>query len=186
MLLLVGAMGAVAVAAYVQSTPDARRVPDDLRKPEPAAQVSKTNDAEPTAARPHRQDSSPRRPDQTSLMVPTLDGQNVVLRAASDGPSRGEDPKVFVANAALRAVKVDGARALGVQVKDGVAVIDFNPALEQGFGSMEEGTLIKALQMGMGQFKDVDKVQIMVEGKPIESLGHFELTDPLPVIRSLG
>jgi hypothetical protein len=52
-----------------------------------------------------------------------------------------------------------------------------------GIGSMQESTLITAWQVAFGQLKDVQKVQIEVDGRPIESLGHFEIDQPLSVVR---
>ncbi len=48
---------------------------------------------------------------------------------------------------------------------------------------MEEGYLIKAIQMALGQFKDIDKFQIIVDGKAVDSLGNIDLSKPVDVIR---
>jgi hypothetical protein len=119
---------------------------------------------------------------EPGLVVATLDGDKlklVPLKAAS----KGEKPIVYVTNHVLRNLKVAGARAIGVEVKERVALIDFNPALTEGFGSMEEANLIKALQMSLGQFKEIDSFQVVIEGQVLDSLGHFEIDSPVPVIR---
>ena len=46
-------------------------------------------------------------------------------------------------------------------------------------GSMEEGAFLRALQVGFGQFTDVDKVAIEADGEPLQS-GHVDLSEPLP------
>ena len=60
--------------------------------------------------------------------------------------------------------------------------MNYNAAVGKGMGSMEEGSFIRALQVGFGQFEDVDRISVESGGKPLES-GHVDLTDPLPVIR---
>lgn len=88
----------------------------------------------------------------------------------------------FVGDKVAEAAHFDGAKVLGVEVRDHVAFVSFNNALQQGMGSMEEGAFLRALQLGYGQFSDVDKIAVQVDGKPLES-GHVDLSEPLPVIR---
>jgi len=176
--MLSAALGVGVFAAYVRMTPSAGRVPDDLRRESTRAALA----AEPPAPKVTRKpevtiEAAPR------LMVPEVQGEKVKLVRATNPLPDGDKPIVFVANETLKALKLDKARALGVHVKDGIAIIDFNSELNQGFGSSEESILIKALQMGLGQFKEVEKFQIRIDGEIVESLGHFEIVDPVDVIR---
>lgn len=72
---------------------------------------------------------------------------------------------------------------LSVDVKDGIATLSFNPAFESGYGTDDERTMIEGLQRTMGQFTDVQKIEIVVDGKNIESLGNIEISEPLDVLR---
>ena len=82
----------------------------------------------------------------------------------------------------MDAAHYDGAKALGVEVRDHVAVVRYDETVAKGMGSMEEGGFLRALQVGFGQFEDVDAVRVEAGGKPLES-GHVDLGEPLPVIR---
>lgn len=175
MLVLIGAMGAGVLAYFVQSTPSAQRVPLDLRKPEPEVHASAHAVSPPSAS--VAVEAKP----VDGVLVPKLDGSNVRLVSPEKAPLEGEDPKTFVAAHVLTAAGLDAVRCLGVQVKDSVALVEFSKELEDGVGSMEEGDFVKMLEVGFGQFPDVKSVQILIDGKPVDSLGHLELGDPLPV-----
>lgn len=187
MVMLLAAMGFGVVIAYLQLTPDARRVSENLRrheqpsvvKPEPKRRDGEIDEKPNRPARVTHRQAAP----ESGLMVPVMEGDTVKLEPCAQTPPAGVDPKVFVADAALRAIHADGARALSVQMKDRVAILAFNDELEQGFGSMQEASLLKALQLGMGQFDDVDKVLLTVDGRPAE-LGHFDASEALDVLRS--
>ena len=175
MLVLLGAMGAGVLAYYVQSNPSAQRVPAALRRPEPEVHSSAHAQSHPSAT--VEVETKP----VDGTLVPKLEGNNVRLVSPEKAPLEGEDPKTFVASHVLTAAGLDAVRCLGVQVKDGVALVEFSKELEDGVGSMEEGDFVKMLEVGFGQFSDVKSVQILVNGKPVDSLGHLELGDPLPV-----
>lgn len=76
-----------------------------------------------------------------------------------------------------------GTELLGVQVKDGLANVDFSREFRDNFtgGSEGEALIIAVILRTMAQFDEVKKVQILVEGKPIDSLGHADLSQPLDV-----
>ncbi len=75
-----------------------------------------------------------------------------------------------------------GTKLVGLHVKDGVAYVDFSREIRDNFlgGSTNEALLVNSIVHTMTQFKDVDKVQILVEGKRIESLGgHLDISQPI-------
>ncbi len=76
-----------------------------------------------------------------------------------------------------------GTKLLGVEVKDGLAKVDFSREFRDNFagGSEGEALVIAVILRTMDQFDEVKKVQILVEGKPIDSLGHADLSEPLDV-----
>ena len=85
--------------------------------------------------------------------------------------------------AAVAANDQDQNLVLGAEIKSGTAIVSLRRSMIGGIGSMQESTLITAWQVAFGQLKDVQKVQIEVDGQPIESLGHFEIDQPLSVVR---
>jgi hypothetical protein len=176
MLLLVGVLGLTALGYYVTSTPQAQVVQDDLRRPAATEMPAVTD--EPTPAPPV---------EGRSVLLPVLQGEQIVMRPAARPLPSGADPMLFVANETLRTLKIDGARALNVDLQGRTAIVNFNPSIQKGYGSMEEATLLTSLQMGFGQFSRVDQIQLTVNGETVETIGgHMEVDGPLPVIRSKG
>ena len=79
-----------------------------------------------------------------------------------------------------------GTRLLSVTISDGLATADFSRELRDNFhgGDTEEVQVVNAILKTLGQFPTVSKVQILVDGQHIDSLGGLlVLSDPLPVIR---
>ena len=74
------------------------------------------------------------------------------------------------------------AKLRSVKVAGGVAKVDFTQALQKNFvgGSTGEEMLVGSVVDTLTEFPDVKKVQILIEGKPIESLaGHMDLSEPI-------
>jgi germination protein M len=79
-----------------------------------------------------------------------------------------------------------GARLLGATIRGGTLQLNFSPELTQNFegGSDDEAALVNAITSTAGSFPNIERVQILVDGKPIESLGgHIDLSHALPVSR---
>ena len=96
--------------------------------------------------------------------------------AAVEALLAGTDDKkltaVFPKKAKLRKVSVSG----------GVAKVDFDKNLTTGFvgGSTGEEMLVGSLVNTLTEFPEIKKVQILVEGKEIDSLsGHLDLSRPV-------
>lgn len=90
------------------------------------------------------------------------------------GTNRGGGPSHYLIPA--------GTRLLGLNIKDRIAYADFSKEIKDNFsgGSMNEGLLVNSIVLTLTQFGDVDKVQILVEGNIIESLGgHVEISEPI-------
>ncbi|NUL82073.1 MAG: GerMN domain-containing protein [Armatimonadetes bacterium] len=78
------------------------------------------------------------------------------------------------------------AKLLGAEVKEKTLVLNFNAAMTTDFeqGSTGEAALINAIVRTAGSFPEIDKVQILIEGKEAETLGgHIDITQALPVER---
>lgn len=182
--MLVALLGVGVFAAYVKLTPPAQHVAPELHRPAETAVVAPEKHESFVREKPAgpsvEVDAGPQ------LRVPALSGEEVKLgRKAGSVPS-GVKPMVFIANETLKDLKIDKARAIGVDVHGRNALIDFNPEIEKGYGSTEEGELIKALSTALGQFPEIDTFQIVVDGKPLDTLGELDLSDPIAVIRPDG
>lgn len=170
-LAIVGASGLVALGAYVKFTP-ADKVPPELHRIDP----DKT---------PSRSSGLVRSTDETTatpveVLVPRLSGEQLELKKTTTT----EDPKAFVVSTALSLMKVDKTTVKSVTVESGVAKVDLEGDVPIGIGSDQESILMKAIQMGLGQFPEVDHIQFVSSGQPLETLGgHLEVTDPVSVIR---
>lgn len=69
-----------------------------------------------------------------------------------------------------------------VAVKDKVAQVDFSADLtaQKGGGSAREILAVSAIVYTLTEFPEVERVQILIEGKKVATLfGHMDLSDPL-------
>ena len=77
-----------------------------------------------------------------------------------------------------------GTRALSARLDpNGVVTVDFNKAFQENFpgGDTEEALTLGAVVGALAHFQGVERVQVLVEGQKINTLGgNQELTDPLP------
>ncbi|MEN3001332.1 MAG: GerMN domain-containing protein [Armatimonadota bacterium] len=76
-----------------------------------------------------------------------------------------------------------GARLLSATLRNGTLELNFSADLVQNFegGSDMEAALVNAITRTASSFPSVQKVQILVEGKPVESIGgHLDISQPLP------
>ncbi len=75
-----------------------------------------------------------------------------------------------------------GTRLRGISVKDKIATVDFNEQLLSGFrgGSDNEGVVVYSVVNTLTSLPTIEKVQILVEGKPISTIGgHLDVSGPL-------
>ena len=75
-----------------------------------------------------------------------------------------------------------GTRLLSVRIGKGVAEVNFSKEFVSNFngGSHQEALTLNAILHTMAQFPGVRKTQILVEGKPTDTLGgHFEISQPM-------
>lgn len=76
------------------------------------------------------------------------------------------------------------ARLLGASNENGILVLNFSKELQDDFegGSDNEAAVINAITRTAGAFPEIRQVQILIEGKSVESLAdHIEIMEPLPV-----
>lgn len=74
-----------------------------------------------------------------------------------------------------------GTKVLGLKVENGTAFADFSKEIvKKGQGSYEEMMLCYAIVNTLTEFPEVKRVQILVEGKKVVSLGgHMDVEEPL-------
>ncbi len=80
-----------------------------------------------------------------------------------------------------------GTKLLSIRIGDGLVTANFSHELRDNFtgGDSGETHTVNAILRTLGQFPTISRVQILVEGKPVDSLGGLlSLSDPLPVIRT--
>lgn len=94
------------------------------------------------------------------------------LELLIQGPKNQELEKVFP----------EGTKLRRITIKDHVAYPDFNDTLvkNNGGGSTSEILTVAAIVNTLTEFPDIHKVQILVEGKKIDTIsGHLDLSEPL-------
>lgn len=97
---------------------------------------------------------------------------HVAIEHLLSGPTSGE----------LEKVMPEGVKLRGLHVKEHIAYVDFNDKLVKNNpgGSASEILIVGAIVDTLTQFPDIQKVQILVEGKKIDTLsGHLDLSEPL-------
>lgn len=179
-IMVLAALGVGVFAAYVRFGPNVQRVPDEIRRPSVASETSSHR------SRPHGPSVEIETSPALDLKIPVVEGDTVHLGKSAGPVPSGTKPMVFLATATLKQLKIEGARALGVDVKGRNALIDFNEALDKGYGSTEEGYLISSLQWALGQFPEIDTFQIVIDGQVKDTLGQLDLSEPISVTRPDG
>ena len=85
-------------------------------------------------------------------------------------------------NPELVGVMPAGTKIRNLTIKEHIAYVDFNDNLikRNGGGSASEILLVGAIVNTLTQFPDIQQVQILVNGKKIETIsGHMDTSEPL-------
>ena len=105
----------------------------------------------------------------------SLDGQEkytAAMESLLEGTNEKGQTNIIPKQAKLRSVKVE----------NGTASVDFTGDLVKNFvgGSTGETMLVGSVVDTMTEFPEVKRVQILIDGKKVESLsGHMDLSQPL-------
>ncbi|MBX7132795.1 MAG: GerMN domain-containing protein [Fimbriimonadaceae bacterium] len=158
-----------ALAAYVRFSP-AREVPPDMRRPSTASQDGT---------------KAPATPTKVIVFTPHFQDNDLKFDEIEETLPQGEDKVLFAVNGYLS--KLDflpkGATLKTAKVIDGLAELDFDETFNTTYGTDDERTIVNGILTAVGQFPEIRSVRFLAGGKPIESLGNIELTDPQPVLR---
>lgn len=85
-------------------------------------------------------------------------------------------------NVDLVSVMPNGTKLRNISIKDGIAYVDFNDNLIKNNtgGSASEILLVASIINTLTEFHNIQKVQILVEGKRIDTIsGHMDIGAPL-------
>ena len=121
-----------------------------------------------------------------SVMTPIYSqGGELSFKTTEKEVPEKADKYVFAINEFLSAAKVTetAAKATTAVVRGKVLYIEFTDAFATGYGTEDEETLVNGVCRVAGQFKEVNEVQFMSGGKPINTLGSVDLSSPLSVQR---
>lgn len=104
-------------------------------------------------------------------------GLEVVVQALADGPGIDGAVRAFPAGVRLRRVFVDSEAA--------TVYLDFDPTLvtrHPGGSAAEHATLATLTRTLAANFPQIVRVQILVDGQPVETLaGHFDTSKALEI-----
>ncbi|HCD99804.1 MAG TPA: hypothetical protein DER07_02040 [Armatimonadetes bacterium] len=162
-IIVVGLAVLAAIAAYVQLAP-ATKVPEAIRRTESSGQATQP-------------------PKEVRVLTPRYEDGNLRFESKPIRPERGEDPMLAAINGFLAEAKVapPEAKCRSARREGDLVVLDFSAAFGQTYGAEDEQTLLGGIAKTLAQFPGVKRFRITVEGRPIETLGNIELTDPLAI-----
>jgi spore germination protein GerM len=82
----------------------------------------------------------------------------------------------------------EGTRLLALRVKGNLATLDLNRKFQENFqgGAEGEGLTLGAICRTLAQFPGIKRVQILIEGEKIDTLGNIDLSQPLDVRSNFG
>ncbi|MFN3690779.1 MAG: GerMN domain-containing protein, partial [Fimbriimonadales bacterium] len=129
----------------------------------------------------------PQPPREAKIYIPKVDPEGEL--AYESRPVAIQRPETAYREVFERLIRESGVfprgvRLLGATARNGVLTLNFSKAMVDNFagGVTEETALVNALTYTAGSFPNIERVQILVEGKPVESLGgHIEISKALPV-----
>jgi spore germination protein GerM len=84
-------------------------------------------------------------------------------------------------SANLYALIPEGTNLLNAEVKNGIAYVDFSTDILEGAtgGSIVQRFIIYTIVNTLTEIDEVDAVQILIDGKNVETFGDFEISAPL-------
>lgn len=172
------AVGCVALASLgmMAKQPDANRVPaEELRQKETKPLEVTVKPDEPTD----------QHSEKVMAYTAVLDGDDVKYQSSEVDVPSGKDPRSFAVEQFVSNYPTapKGTMVKSVTLNGQDAVVDLSSAASTGFSSGDEAAFVNGILTTLGQFKDIATVAITVEGQPIETLGHLELSGPQNVIR---
>lgn len=131
--------------------------------------------------------NKPGGPDRpVKVLTPRYEGSDLKLDEKDAKAPEGTDGMVHVINTYLDQVPAvpKDARLKTLTMDGGTAMLSFSSSFERTYGTDDEQTIIKGVLSSLAQFPEVKKAKFLVEGKPMETIGNVDLTEPLDVEKS--
>lgn len=120
----------------------------------------------------------------TKVPTPEVDDQGIRFGSEDSPTPKGSSPYEHVVREYLIKANFDSGSALEkVDLDKTVARIYLSEAFKTSMGSMDEATFLNGLRAALGQFPEIDSVELYAGGQKVDELGHMEISEPLPVIR---
>lgn len=181
-LLLVGAMGATALTTYITMGPG-KSIPKEEQRAErlPEHQEGKTDS---TAGKMDLKDPVE---TQVTILSPKSDDKgNITYDKRTETVPQGENRYLLAINSFLEEAKIspEGSKAVAADLEpDGLLTLQFNEAFDTTYGTEDEEILVDGILKSVGQFRAVKRVRFTIMGRPMETLGNIDLTQPMPALR---
>ncbi|MFN3728471.1 MAG: GerMN domain-containing protein [Fimbriimonadaceae bacterium] len=121
-----------------------------------------------------------KRANYIKVFMPKYVGDELRFDFVEQSIPQSEDRMVFAVNQFLRSSHIlpEKARVVGINVDaNGHASLSMSPEFESGVGLEDERTLIDGIRVALGQFQNVATFEMHVEGEPIRTLGHLDLSE---------
>lgn len=169
--ILLSAAGVGTMAVYVHQNP--RAITPAAAQTQSGASVNQSVNNQPAQG-------------EATVFVPSMSTSGISFTSSKAAVPPGRDPKEFAINQFLQAsgITPPNARALGVDVHDGLAIVSFNEAFRHTYGSFDEKMLIDGICRNLGQFPGIKEVTFQIEGQNLGTLGSADLSQPVPVLTS--
>ena len=132
--------------------------------------------------------SGKKEPEQVSVAVPVERSGQVGFKDRTVAVPKGEDAVKTALDSLFKYAKgrtnaiPEGTKLLDLKVEDKVARINVSKEFNklEGAGNEGESLAQTAIRRTLAQFEEIDKMVVLVEGKPFESQ-HADWSDPIPV-----
>lgn len=162
-IIVIGLAVLAAIAAYVQLAP-AKKVPEAIRRTELGGQATQ-------------------QAKEVRVLTPRYEDGNLRFDSRPVRPEPGQDPVMAAINGFLSEARVapPEAKCLSARREGDLVTLDFSAPFGQTYGAEDEQTLLGGIAKTLAQFPGVERFRITVEGRPIETLGNIDLTDPLAI-----
>lgn len=177
-MLALGLAGVGALAIYVQG--HAKAVTDQRADVEPV--MTKPIEAP-------KETTTKVATERTVVLTPVMKGMDLTFTQETKDVPQGEEPHVFAVNEYLHKIPAvpRDARLLAFELENRMAILSFNDKfVNAGFGSEDEKAVLDGIAATMGLDSAIDSVQIESDGRKVDTLGHADLSDPMPAIRPDG
>ena len=169
--IVAGVLGVPALAFYVKTTTVDKVATQDLKQQAGVATPAKAM-----------------KENTVRVVKPHASGMDLSYTSTETKSPGDQDPTIFALNEYLHQIPAVDAKAhvLSVSVKDRVANLSMSKEFGLSYGSEDEKLILDGIATTLGGIDGIDKFTLTMDGQKIDSLGHADLSDPMPVMRKGG